>query len=419
MNLFFSLFLILFLLQTIACSNLVLVGGHLADDNEVVYKRIISLAGGENSYIGVITAASAPEDAKENGEYYKKLFEKYGANKVDWIPIDLNHTSNNDNPDVVSMINKMTGFFFGGGDQERLITCFYLKNRAQSLALKTIQRRYSNYDAVIAGSSAGTTIQQGIPMVTGGESWDACEQTKPYPKYDPDYPDYLTYNPDGGFNFFKHGSLDTHFSQRGRQGRMIRLTSYGKIQHYYGIDENTALVVLDSLSNNPTMEIISPPDEVSGVWVMDLSQSSEYTKNDYWNIKDVKASFLTEGDKYYPSTGKYVVANWKTSLNGREIYPSPMTPTDDVFSSPDANSRQNKRLKSLTRTNPNKFTKVSTDLFDSKGDNTYGITYENDPTYKVFFQKSATFNSEGFQGYKKNLNYYSIRNMKIDIKYDD
>lgn len=69
--------------------------------------------------IGIINAASL--DPLGGYQYYRDLFLKYGALEANRIPIDVNHTSANADPKVVSLIRQQTGFFFGGGDQQRVI----------------------------------------------------------------------------------------------------------------------------------------------------------------------------------------------------------------------------------------------------------------------------------------------------------
>jgi cyanophycinase len=83
-------------------------------------------------------------------------------------------------------------------------------------------------------------------MVTGGESYFGLR----YGVQDTldSKGDKVSYYAKGGFGFFKFGMfLDTHFSCRGRDGRMIALlrdlSGKYKIQKGVGMDENTALVV--------------------------------------------------------------------------------------------------------------------------------------------------------------------------------
>lgn len=69
--------------------------------------------------IGIINAASA--SPLDGYKFYRDIFLRYGALEANRIPVDLNHTSNNHNDSVIKLINNQTGFFFGGGDQYRVI----------------------------------------------------------------------------------------------------------------------------------------------------------------------------------------------------------------------------------------------------------------------------------------------------------
>ena len=68
--------------------------------------------------LGIVTAASAdPEDSRD---YYFDLFLSRGAEEVYWVPVHEGNMDANSDPEVVDNINRMTGFFFGGGDQRRI-----------------------------------------------------------------------------------------------------------------------------------------------------------------------------------------------------------------------------------------------------------------------------------------------------------
>lgn len=396
--------------------NLVLVGGGLQDANAAIYDRIVALAGGRGiARIGVITAASIPEsqdpnagtssasNSKANGAYYANLFKTtYGAADAQWIPIDLDRIGNNSSQTVVSQINSMTGFFFGGGDQSRLITCFFLSNRTDSPALAAIRSKFAS-GAVVAGTSAGTAIHAQAPMITGGESYNALRYGSST-SINPDYPDDLSYDPRGGFGLFSYGLLDTHFSERGRQGRIVRLAADTGKTMAYGVDENTALVVSNADTASAQMQVLGQ----NGVLIFDLGQATLSTSPS-WSISGVKATYLTTGDSFTPSTRTATTATWKTSLTGREYYSSAKPPTRDIFSSP------NNLNSSGTRRYPREFTLIATDLFDSRSTSTTGQTYERNPAFEVRLTKSSSFGSVGYQGYQNNVNYYSFKNLRVDI----
>ncbi len=397
--------------------HLVMVGGALKDTNESVYNKIISLAGGKGvARIGVITAASIPEsldpdagtskasNSVANGTYYADLFRKtYGAADAQWIPIDLDHISNASSQSVVSQVNGLSGFFFGGGDQSRLITCLEKSDRSDTPVLAAIRAKYAN-GAVISGSSAGTEIESGPPMLTGGESYEAV-QNGSFSSIDSNHPDNLSYDSRGGFNFFTYGLLDAHFSQRGRQGRLMRLGSDRNVTMGYGVDEDTALVVDNADTAQAQMSVLGS----GGVTIVDLSKAHLGSGSD-WSLYGANVSYLTVGDSYNPTTKKAAIASWKNALAGHEKFRSPMRPPDDIFS-----SASNKNS-SGGRSNPLQFVDVATDLFNSSGaTSNYGTTYESRPVYEVQMTKSSSAGSAGYLGTQSGTDYVSYVNLQVDI----
>ncbi|GER88060.1 hypothetical protein KDW_22220 [Dictyobacter vulcani] len=399
--------------HAVVSRNMVLVGGHLRKKNADVYNKIVSLAGGTSTArIGVITAASIPRsqdpdagtssanNSYANAQSYIALFKNtYHALDAQWIPIDLDAINNNSSQTVVDQMKRMTGFFIAGGDQKRLITCFYTSNRIDSLALATLRARYNN-GAVIAGSSAGTEVQS-KPMFTGGESYDALKNGS-HTSVNPAYPDDLSYDPQGGFNFFTYGLTDSHYSQRARQGRTLRLLSDTGTRMGFGVDENTALVLTDADTSMAQIQVIG----TGGVTIVDLSNAHRGSGSDF-TITGTQFTYLTRGDTYNLALKKATIAGWKTSLTGHEKYNRPMSPTDDIFSSPDNVNP------SGGRANPRKFTVVANNLFNSRAASTYGLTYESGPTFKVTMTKTAS--STGYRGTQNGKSYPSYVNLQVDI----
>lgn len=207
--------------------KLVLAGGALQDDNAEVYGTIVELAGGVGkAKIGIITAASEPEEAEANGAFYCELFKDgYGALGAEWISIDLHRIANNSALDVLRQLDSMTAFFFGGGDQSKLVSCFLNADHTDTPALALIRSRFEK-GALVAGTSAGAVIQSAGPMVTGGVGADD-----------------VTWEARGGIGFFPFGLLDSHFSERDRLERMLHIGAATGWNRVFGLDEGTALVV--------------------------------------------------------------------------------------------------------------------------------------------------------------------------------
>ena len=253
--------------------SLVLIGGALRNDAEIV-KRIVDLAdpdgaGPARARIAIVTAGAEParsaeeaadadlNNAAANGLFYSALFEAYGAETYavpvdttrDAFPGDAYGPDNANSPGVAREVRRSTGVFLGGGDQtdyvRTLLRCRPAPDEAyrscrSTLVLSAVES-VLRANGVVAGVSAGTTIQQGEDMVTGGESYEAWRDGAA-----PGYFDDATklgYLPYGGFGFFRQGLLDSHFGTWGRQARMIRLAQQTGHRQVVGIDETTALVV--------------------------------------------------------------------------------------------------------------------------------------------------------------------------------
>jgi cyanophycinase len=278
---------------------------------------------------------------------------------------------------VVEEIRKLTGIFFTGGDQERIESTYFDLHHHPTPVLSAIAEQYEKDLLVVAGSSAGTTIQQSTPMVSGGLSYQALVNGA-YDHIDDENLDNLSYDKAGGFGFFSYGFLDTHFGTRGRQGRMIVLMmEFQDVSTFgVGIDEDTALVLSDDIG-----EIIGS----SGVYFFDLSNIHTSNNGNVF-AENILVHYLTEGDAFDFKILKPVIQREKSSLKGHEIYSTTFSTCEDLFNSPDNHSwhpeyEENWRF-------------VTTDLFKSKVNTVYSYTWENSPTIRFDFTK--TDDSEGF-----------------------
>ena len=63
-------------------------------------------------------------------------------------------------------------------------------------------------------------------MITGGSSYEGLNNGAVSGGYKPLRPNELSYDEYGGLGFLSGWIPDTHFSERGREGRLIRLVSY-------------------------------------------------------------------------------------------------------------------------------------------------------------------------------------------------
>ncbi|MGW4523371.1 cyanophycinase [Amycolatopsis sp. NPDC004378] len=315
-----------------------LVGGALAENNDAVYREILTRAGGPRARIGVITAASIPAsqdpDAADpercansecNGAYYAKLFQQHGAASAEWIPIDLDHLGNAESDAVTAQVEQMTGFFFGGGDQYRYVTTLLRgTSHTDSKVMAAIRARFTD-GAVVAGSSAGAQIAAGPDMVTGGDSYEGLRDGSK-PGYFDD-PSVLGYLPSGGFGLLTSGLIDTHTGVNGREGRSLRLAADTGHDRVYALDENTALVVDHPSAARESMHVVGE----HGVTILDLRGSHVSTLGCGWSITGAGYNYLTNGDSYLPGPRRFEPAAGAHTVRPADRTPIPAN--DDVFSS--------------------------------------------------------------------------------------
>lgn len=382
--------------------SIVLVGGNLWDNNTEIYDTIVRLAGGKGTAkIGIINAASA--DPVGGFQFYRDQFLKYGVLEANRIPIDLNHTDNNAKQEVLEMIYNQTGFFFGGGDQARVLQAFLGKFGEFSPALLALHQMFDK-GAVISGTSAGTTCQTANYMIKSGVSYDALLYGS-FPDHEPDSTrrDAMVYSSLGGLGFMKGYVLDTHFSQRGREGRMIRMLSDTMSlargsSNGIGVDENTALVVTQADTEQATGEVIG----ASGISIFDLS-NSRTQQSTYFHISDVSMTYLTHGDVIALSNRSVTFSSKKSPMSGHEDYNDVLT-SDDVFYGTKSGS-----------TRKSEFVRMATSVFDARnGHQTHGYTYEHHPRFTV------NVSGNGAEGWVERKHSFhsditSYKHLKVEI----
>ncbi|MFD9489984.1 cyanophycinase [Streptomyces sp. NPDC060005] len=385
--------------------SLVLVGGGLKDDNAEVYGEIIRRAGGEAARIGVITAASVPEsqdpDAADpdrcsnsacNGDYYASLFKKHGAADAQWIPVDLDHIADADSDRVVAQVNSMTGFFFGGGDQQRYITTLLHGDaHTDSKVLAAIRAKLSR-GAVVSGSSAGAQIASGPDMVSGGDSYEALRDGST-PGYFED-PTRLGYFPQGGFGFLRSGLIDTHTGTYGREGRALRLAADTGHDRVYALDENTALVVDHPGTGREAITVRGP----GGVGVLDLRDAHTHSTRAGWALGRARYTYLTDGDHYDARHWLTLPGHGKRLLTPHTDTIVPANP--DVFHSA-----------ADPAGTPYSFRTTARALATTRAQHTAtASTYEAGPRFTVTFTKKP-----GFSAWSSDDTAQTLIDLRIDI----
>jgi cyanophycinase len=149
------------------------------------------------------------------------------------------------------------GVFFAGGDQWRLRRAFVGADDRPNPWLVALRDVHAAGRVVVGGTSAGAAVQSGAAMLSNGSVAAAIEgriATAPPPEPGcgraarcPDGlgEDALTLWPAGGLGLARGAIVDTHFSERARELRLLVAMAATDAAFGYGADETSALRVRD------------------------------------------------------------------------------------------------------------------------------------------------------------------------------
>jgi cyanophycinase len=198
--------------------KLVIVGG--AEDKEgdcAILKEFVSLAGGGKARLVVMTVATnEPEEAAEE---YKRVFKRLGVDDV--RAVDVSKRRDTESGEALAALDEATGIYFTGGDQ------LHVPSLLGGSGMQDLLRERHEAGTVIGGTSAGATMMSNS-MILGGVS-NAN-------------PRFGSINIGPGMDFVPGTMIDTHFSQRGRHGRLLAAVAHYPQDIGIGIDENTAIL---------------------------------------------------------------------------------------------------------------------------------------------------------------------------------
>lgn len=198
--------------------NLLIIGGAEDKQNECkILKYFYQEAGGRESRICVITAAS--DIAEQAAQPYEDLFKKFGCSDLEILHIFSRENANLQ--ENVDKIMRSSGIFFTGGDQLRITAML-----GGTLLGKALQHAYER-KVMIAGTSAGASVMSDT-MIIGGVGDTPGE-------------DLIKMAP--GLGLLKGVIIDQHFAQRGRIGRLLTAVALNPYVLGIGIDEDTSVHV--------------------------------------------------------------------------------------------------------------------------------------------------------------------------------
>ena len=264
---------------TEARGRLIAIGG--AEDRDgkmVILKRFVELAGGKQAQIVVMTAAT--NNPEEVGKEMTAVFKRLDAKNVKVI--DVSSRADAMEKKSIEAIEKATALFFTGGDQLH-ITSLIGGTEMQ----KIIHERYEA-GMLVGGTSAGAAMMSNSMILTGYSKVNPrlrCVEIGP------------------GMDLIVGAIIDTHFSQRGRHGRLLAAVAHYPQDLGVGIDENTAIIV-----NKNKFEVIGE----GAVTVID-GGAMTYTNAPYTDegkglaLANVKIHVLPEGHEFNLSERRLII----------------------------------------------------------------------------------------------------------------
>jgi cyanophycinase len=270
--------------------KLVAVGGgesaEITEDSLKIIKKFLDLAGGLNKakIIVMTVATDDPEDARVR---YEKIFEQLKFKNFETVNI-ADRTESYDEK-ILDVIRNATGLYFTGGDQLH-VTALTGGTPLHQLILEKF-----NQGLIIGGTSAGAMMMSSSTLLSG--SSDLAARLNP-----------IELAP--GMDLLERSIIDTHFSQRGRHGRLLSAVAHNPHVLGIGIDERTAIVVEEGL-----FQVIG-----EGSVTVICAKNSTHTNLPYIKVDDTIGIFgvnihvLPDGYKYNLAEREPVSPDIKTMI---------------------------------------------------------------------------------------------------------
>ncbi len=193
--------------------NLVIVGGGAIGPE--IWQRFIALAGGPDSPVVYIPAASETEPKDNAGDFLKR---------AGFTDVTVLHTRDKkvaDTDDFVAPLKRAKAVWFGGGRQWRIVDSY------EGTKTEREFQNVLNRGGVIGGTSAGATIQ-GSYLVRGSKTGN---ETMIAPGYE------------RGFGYLRHAAIDQHLLKRNRENDLWQVITKHPDLLGIGLDEGTAIIV--------------------------------------------------------------------------------------------------------------------------------------------------------------------------------
>jgi cyanophycinase len=232
--------------------------------------------------IEIITTASSIPD--QICEMYEGAFKKIGFKKVGFI--NMSNHPDASNPLFIGRIKKSHAVLFSGGDQFRLSTIL-----GNTDVLRAVKEKYmEDADFIVAGTSAGAMAAATLMMFEGVNTESMLKGAVKI---------------SSGLGFLEGCIIDTHFTSRGRFGRLSQAIVMNPTCVGIGLSENTALLIKhgrDSVCIGTGMVIVIDGRNVNHTNI------AYADTNEALCIENLKVDILCEGNGYLMDERQFIPA---------------------------------------------------------------------------------------------------------------
>ncbi|MFG6413664.1 cyanophycinase [Roseateles sp. DC23W] len=287
--------------------TVIVIGGALQPDSDVVWQRIVDEAGGAGARVAVFpTAAYEPERV---GAQIVAALERCGA-QAEIIPVaphlaDVDLQAALADPALIARVAASQAVFFSGGAQEYIVDT--LRPGGRSTAMLDAIRGVLAGGGVIAGTSAGAAVMSRMMF---RDAMDNLAVLKGQWREGQEY--------DSGLGFIESELLiDQHFLKRGRIGRLLPALQRLGWHQGLGVDENAAVVM-----RGTQLEVIGG----SGAVLVDLGAATSDPTLPAFNVSGARLTYLGSGDRHDLATGETTPAARKR----QRVDPGAPRPTPPV-----------------------------------------------------------------------------------------
>jgi cyanophycinase len=247
-------------------------GGEDKTGGKDVLNRFLDEIDLKHPVIGLVpTASNLPDEVLED---YMRAFDDLGIKDI--ITFDIRTREDANLPEISDKIRDIDGIIFTGGDQLKLSSIL-----GGTTFLNSLREKYENKYFIIAGTSAGAACMS-TTMIVKGSSRDALI------KGDLD----LT----TGLGLVNNVIIDTHFTERGRFGRLIQAVAHNPSVLGIGLGEDTGVI----FHNENEVEIIGSGLVifVDGLQIKN-SNIADAKDGEPLSIENVILHVLNNNDKFF------------------------------------------------------------------------------------------------------------------------